>query len=556
MGRRARGTTKLTTGFCHTEASSVKPITTSVRVKADASPVATAAPQHTLEEAEIVAAVASLYDDQLRPYGRILRKRLVERAQATIPGVIIDAGKLRNVCEASMKLEIQAEDGGEWSALLLDRQPVFIDVYNGHDDYPEELWAAVAEYLEGLTRSPETALPGGRYASAQALAARQLPFLADYSLGQVCHITQIAISHRKLLGYLNGAIVPYDLSTSMVKSRCAEQQRPCASQPRIVAEGIDVSTAPSLPVAEWDQARTCMREILETAKSRGLEQVPLSNVKRLFRSQYSMELSETVLGHAKLSELLQDPKFHDICTVQLLDRGYVVLPPSVPVSMPVKAASCKNAMATTPSPTSKQPPLLPFALPEDSGLDLVVKNTFINAEVSPPRAGAVRGAGRSHSVPKDLGSGQPALKGINCHARGFFTPPLEVPPVDDKRPNLAKFCPFEPLSLEDADPYDEAGGPQFCVTPSPQPQPHYRLAATAPLLGNECRSGLEQLEVCPNMFQQLPNFDVVWVHSLLEPPGTWCSPFVWERPPCPGNVGALAAGDSLEPFVVRIAGLI
>merc|ERR1719367_2758110 len=55
-------------------------------------------------------------------------------------------------------------------------------------------------------------------------------------------------------------------------------------------------------------------------------QVPLPNIKRLFRTEYHMELSETVLGHAKLSDLLNDASFRDICTVELQDRGYFVIP--------------------------------------------------------------------------------------------------------------------------------------------------------------------------------------------------------------------------------------
>lgn len=39
-----------------------------------------------------------------------------------------------------------------------------------------------------------------------------------------------------------------------------------------------------------------------------------------------MELSETALGHSKLSELLQDPRLEDICNVRLHGHGYVVVP--------------------------------------------------------------------------------------------------------------------------------------------------------------------------------------------------------------------------------------
>lgn len=39
-----------------------------------------------------------------------------------------------------------------------------------------------------------------------------------------------------------------------------------------------------------------------------------------------MELSETALGYAKVSELLQDPRLGDLCRVQLRMHGYVLLP--------------------------------------------------------------------------------------------------------------------------------------------------------------------------------------------------------------------------------------
>merc|ERR1712032_559876 len=167
---------------------------------------------------------------------------------------------------------------------------------------------------------------GGRYASAKALAERQLPFLEGYSLGQICHITQLAISQRKLLGYFNGAIVPYDQSTSMLKCRCAQEQRPLFDSP--------VAASPEgrlqFQLADWGTARLKLREILDSAALRGSDQVPLSNIKRLFRSLYQMELSETALGYPKVTELLQDPRFNDICTVQLQERGYAVVPvPSI-----------------------------------------------------------------------------------------------------------------------------------------------------------------------------------------------------------------------------------
>jgi len=281
-------------------------------------------------EIEVLRAVVSLYNDGLRPYSRILRKRLVEHAQEAQAELLVehgdnnnqgcDAGKLRALCEASRHLRVEPADWGEWSAVLLDREPDFVDIYDPTDNYSQEFWTAAEHYFKSLGTTSD--LAGGRYASAKALAGRQLPFLEGYSLGQICHITQLAISKRKLLGYFNGAIVPYDRSTSMLKCRCAQQNRPVVDPPVLTSRDGSLH----FQVADLDTARLKVREILASAALRGAEQVPLSNIKRLFRSLYQMELSETALGHSKLTELLQGPHFRDICTVQLQDRGYAVLP--------------------------------------------------------------------------------------------------------------------------------------------------------------------------------------------------------------------------------------
>ncbi|CAK0894271.1 unnamed protein product [Prorocentrum cordatum] len=46
----------------------------------------------------------------------------------------------------------------------------------------------------------------------------------------------------------------------------------------------------------------------------------------MFRFKFRAELSETSLGHAKLSELLQDARVSDLCTVKLQKHGYAVFP--------------------------------------------------------------------------------------------------------------------------------------------------------------------------------------------------------------------------------------
>jgi hypothetical protein len=268
-------------------------------------------------EGEVLEAVTSLYDDELKPYGRILRKRLSERAIAAGSAVTgePDLAALRAACVASSWLNVESEDGGEWSALLVSCESKFVDVYNPVDSYPEAMWAAAAIYFQGLS-GDEAVLPGGRYSCAQSLVERRLPFLSEYTLGQVCHIVQLAISQRKCLGYLNGGITPYSHSHSKVKDSAAAEQSSCAH----------AACVSDLTLATWETARSYLRIILSDSMKSGTDSVPLSNIKRIFRSQFSTELSETSLGHSKLSELLQDSKLSDICTVRLLEQGYFVVP--------------------------------------------------------------------------------------------------------------------------------------------------------------------------------------------------------------------------------------
>jgi len=269
---------------------------------------------------ELCHAVESLYRDGMKPYGRLLKKRLAELAHASgRGGAERDVSSLRAACEACPHLAVLDGEGGDWAALLPGVPDSFVDVYSPHDCYQPELWAGLAAYFASV-EGADMILPGGRYSCAQVLVQRRLPCLAGYSLGQVSHIVQLAISQKKLLGYLNGNVVPYSRSLSMVKDQSAQCKRPCASTSR---------RSKSTAFATWDVMRPCLEQLLSTM---GGQPMPLSNLKRLFRVQFNVELSETALGHAKLSECLQDPRVCDLCDVKLQGQGYTIVPAQKPVA--------------------------------------------------------------------------------------------------------------------------------------------------------------------------------------------------------------------------------
>jgi hypothetical protein len=184
--------------------------------------------------------------------------------------------------------------------------------------------------------------------------------------------------------------------------------------------------------------------------------VPLSNVKRLFRSRFQTELSETMLGHSKLSELLQDDRFGDICMVQLQGHGYIVMQvepqenqticladtlpvyggdtpaseprrveffPEQPSGIPLQALPdfCSEEPLTldmdeagvfvesSPSPKGKArwPPA--FSPNTDGFVGSLVQRTFIHASPPPPTP-PPNARRRSKSLPKDVGSDRSLLE--------------------------------------------------------------------------------------------------------------------------------------------------
>lgn len=283
--------------------------------------------------ADVVAAVRSLYSDELKPFGRVILKRLREHAAAQeavscgyhaheidpedMPK--IDPKRLRRICESCLAFEVFPEEGREYSVIFRDRGSQFVDVRSEVDRYSVDFWAQAADYFESLS-GDMIWLPGGRYACARVLVSRRLAFLKKCSLGEVCHIVQLAISRHKLLGYLDGHLVPFHASDERVKEQCA-----MAHQPFSQRKG---SSDTALPLASWEDARSGLSQLLNTGRKPG--SVTLSNVKRLFRSRLKMELSETALGHARLHDLLVDERFSDVCIVHGQGNGQVLVRSAAP----------------------------------------------------------------------------------------------------------------------------------------------------------------------------------------------------------------------------------
>jgi len=120
------------------------------------------------------------------------------------------------------------------------------------------------------------------------------------------------------VGFREHRLVPYETSVVELRRRRAEKAEPAS-------ELLDAEVG--LPVADLAQTKECLEALLllsrrggEEDRQQGEQQLgtlPLSNVKRLFRSRFGLELSETVFGHVRVCDLLRDERFADLCSLSM-----------------------------------------------------------------------------------------------------------------------------------------------------------------------------------------------------------------------------------------------
>jgi hypothetical protein len=305
---------------------------------------------------------------------------------------------------------------------LNDHEQCFVDPHDPEDVYPEQMWNEFAAYVisQQTSEPKEYRLPASRYACALELQGRTLSCFSGLTLGSLCHIVQLAISQKQILGYRDGALVPYCLSKCLVKKQHAELGWACTATK---------SEGQGLPFADMGAVRCCMAEIMQMARWSEAGCEPLANIKRTFRSRYNLDLSETLLGYTKLSELLQD--LPDLCYLEMRNSGCCVVP-----VMEVPAAVDANMEGTSLDKGSMQ------LLAEDSAAQTyeptfswqankleavhdirgIVKNTFIEQRVE--SKGSSR---RTRSVPKDFGSKKDDWE-IACHVLSFQHQPVNSLP--------------------------------------------------------------------------------------------------------------------------------
>lgn len=158
---------------------------------------------HEALRSTLTTTLESLYQDRIKPLANYVKGRLKERS---CHEVIVKSFVELYSQHPDLFIVQQPMQVDEATILFASEPPWFkgwIDIDSPMDPYDETMWDAFAQFLDG-----EHTFAGGRYGMARDLMQRKLHFLGPYSLGEVCHIVQLAIQHRRLIVYHRKMLKP------------------------------------------------------------------------------------------------------------------------------------------------------------------------------------------------------------------------------------------------------------------------------------------------------------------------------------------------------------
>jgi hypothetical protein len=224
----------------------------------------------------------SLYKDRIKPMANYVKGRLKERScpEAVIKGFADFYGQHSDL----FRVEQATDDD---TAIYFAKDPAWfkgwVDIDSWNDPYDEGMWAAFKTFLE-----EGHAFAGGRYGMARELAQRNLSFLEPYTLGEVCHIVQLAIQKRKIIVYHRKMLKP------MPSNLGGEAIVPAAGDNGDNTEEIT-------------DMNVLYRVIFRTLR-RHPAGIRLSRLKQMIKEECNCRLNEMAFKCTKLIELFrQDP---------------------------------------------------------------------------------------------------------------------------------------------------------------------------------------------------------------------------------------------------------
>jgi hypothetical protein len=199
--------------------------------------------------------------------------------------------------------------------------PGFVDPTSKTDLFPSEAWADLAQFfVEWMRSAAAKEPPRGRYSMAKSIQESGAVFAESYTLGELCHLVQLAIG-KGLLVHEGNTLKPVAASHEHAKGLLDATGR----APRVPER----AASDLRPVETWDDLRAAVRLVLR----KGPEGFPLAEFHRQLAAIARVEVLPRMLGHAKVSTMLTDPEMRATCAVYIdetcSDMTVVYLPPSV-----------------------------------------------------------------------------------------------------------------------------------------------------------------------------------------------------------------------------------
>ncbi|EER03755.1 hypothetical protein Pmar_PMAR023053 [Perkinsus marinus ATCC 50983] len=303
----------------------------------------------TLRE-QIKRTIISLYNDRIYPDFQSVKKRHEERYKAE--PLTLDT--LMHLCnQNNPDFSIEKAEDRPVPGFKLAHPPKsfrgFVSPTDPVDYYGPQVWEALRTEINSLLLYDPSfyTFPGGRYGTARALKERNLRFLNGYSLGELCHIVQLAIDKEILAYGKSGSVVPFKVSSKAEKDANARDKKPTFAGHRRQGppkEGSEHSRRDTTVdscgdhgsnshhsgsshlsprsestredfIATWGRLREVLYALL-TSTEWNQRILLLSNLKNEIRRHFNgVVLSETALGHTKLIDMVQDPKLTDLVFV-------------------------------------------------------------------------------------------------------------------------------------------------------------------------------------------------------------------------------------------------
>jgi len=235
-------------------------------------------------------ALTSLYEDRIKPSTLSVKGRLKERG--TQDSILRCFVEIYRLLPDSFSVTPSAAGGNQADECSIEfvKPPEgfkgWIDIDAPDDPYDEALWKDFAEYLKTGCE-----FAGGRYGMARELHKRSLPFLSKFSLGEVCHMVQLAIAKRKLVIYHKKVLRTPDQAFKDADGLGARKG--------------STTNGDAKPVTDLRQLGVLLSRMCIRRKNTGLR---LEQLRKTIQEEHGFRINEMDFQCTKLSELFKrDP---------------------------------------------------------------------------------------------------------------------------------------------------------------------------------------------------------------------------------------------------------